>query len=78
MEVPSRYSRIHVENSISEWEFIKKIVVGNKIDIHSENRVPLEEARGIFERHGIQCFETSAATGAGVANAIDFLINCKC
>jgi len=52
---------------------ICKILVGNKSDKEKGREVEPQEAQLFAERSELKCFETSAATGAGVEESFLYL-----
>jgi small GTP-binding protein len=59
----------------AQGDDVARILVANKCEIDDTGGrvVSDEEARAFAERHGIQYFAVSAATGMGVAEAFEFL-----
>uniref|UniRef100_H3CV99 small monomeric GTPase n=1 Tax=Tetraodon nigroviridis TaxID=99883 RepID=H3CV99_TETNG len=51
------------------------ILCGNKCDLVDQRAVSEEEARELAETYGIQYFETSAANGQNVNQAVDLLLD---
>lgn len=51
-----------------------QILLGNKRDMVAERAVQSETARELADSIGISYFETSAKTGEGVEEAIEFLV----
>lgn len=49
------------------------VLIGNKADL--ERRVDEEDARALADSLGLKYFETSAATGSNVEEAIDALLD---
>ena len=53
--------------------FIPRILVGTKCD-RSDRTVTPAEGGSVAQRHGMQFFEVSSSTGAGVRKAFDFIV----
>ncbi|KAI5097911.1 ras-related protein Rab-27A [Silurus meridionalis] len=51
------------------------VLCGNKCDLDDQRFVKEEEARELAEKYGIPYFETSAANGENVSQAVDVLLN---
>ncbi|TKS70125.1 Ras-related protein [Collichthys lucidus] len=51
------------------------ILCGNKCDLAEQRAVSEEEARELAEKYGIPYFETSAANGQNVSEAVDVLLD---
>eukprot|EP00112_Aurelia_sp_Birch-Aquarium-sp1_P018677 Seg4489.1 transcript_id=Seg4489.1/GoldUCD/mRNA.D3Y31 product="Ras-related protein Rab-27A" protein_id=Seg4489.1/GoldUCD/D3Y31 len=51
------------------------VLIGNKADLEDQRRVDQEDARALADSLGLRYFETSAATGANVEEAIDSLLD---
>ena len=60
-------------NSISQHagQNIPRILVGNKCDLDDQRAVPYDEALKLANENGINCYETSAKTGQGLAECMD-------
>lgn len=54
---------------------ISVIVVGNKIDLHTQREVPTDEGRKWASENGLLFIETSAKNNQGVGDA--FIFSCK-
>ncbi|KAG7278836.1 hypothetical protein CRUP_010399 [Coryphaenoides rupestris] len=50
------------------------VLCGNKSDLSEQRAVKEEEARDLAEKYGIPYFETSAATGHNVGDAVEVLL----
>ncbi|KAG8001522.1 Ras-related protein Rab-27A [Nibea albiflora] len=51
------------------------VLCGNKCDLSDQRAVSEEEARELAEKYGIPYFETSAANGQNVSQAVDVLLD---
>lgn len=51
------------------------VLCGNKSDLEDQRAVKEEEARGLAEKYGIPYFETSAANGTNISEAIETLLD---
>ncbi|XP_057344802.1 ras-related protein Rab-27A isoform X1 [Manis pentadactyla] len=51
------------------------VLCGNKSDLEDQRVVKEEEARGLAEKYGIPYFETSAANGTNISQAIEMLLD---
>ena len=58
---------------ITHFSFL--VLLGNKADLQDSRAVDSNEARNIAESLGLQYFETSAATGQNVNEAIEALLD---
>jgi small GTP-binding protein len=47
------------------------VLIGNKVDLESQRKIATDQGRDMADRHGLLFFETSAATGANVAEAFN-------
>lgn len=47
------------------------LLIGNKADLEEERQITKEEAQQFADQHNMKYFETSAKTGANIAEAID-------
>ena len=61
-------------NSVHLYLFFL-VLIGNKADLEHERRVDEEDAKALADSLGLKYFETSAATGANVEDAIDALLD---
>lgn len=51
------------------------VLCGNKSDLEDQRVVKEEEARGLAEKYGVPYFETSAANGTNINQAIETLLD---
>ncbi|KAJ8252420.1 hypothetical protein COCON_G00217320 [Conger conger] len=51
------------------------VLCGNKFDLDDQRAVREEEARGLAEKYGVPYFETSAADGHNVSEAVEVLLD---
>lgn len=51
------------------------VLCGNKSDLEDQRVVREEEAKGLAEKYGIPYFETSAANGTNISEAIEMLLD---
>uniref|UniRef100_A0A3Q2TLC1 small monomeric GTPase n=1 Tax=Fundulus heteroclitus TaxID=8078 RepID=A0A3Q2TLC1_FUNHE len=51
------------------------VLCGNKCDLSDQRAVSQDEARQLAEKYGITYFETSAASGQNVSEAVDVLLD---
>ena len=60
---------------LSDDSIFISVLIGNKADLEDQRRVDQEDARALADSLGLRYFETSAATGANVEEAIDSLLD---
>ena len=65
---------LRIKGSQSQGESIPMIVVGNKVDLVNERKVPREEGEKIAKEWGCPFFETSAKEGVNVTEAFHELV----
>ena len=53
---------------------IVKVMVGNKIDLEDERKVPIEEAQALAQSHKMMYFETSAKLNKNIDELIQHLM----
>ena len=54
------------------------VLLGNKADLQDSRAVDSNEARSLAENLGLRYFETSAATGQNVNEAVEALLDQVC
>ncbi|XP_072430216.1 ras-related protein Rab-27B [Chiloscyllium punctatum] len=80
-DLTSQQSFLNVRNWISQLqanaycENPDVVLIGNKVDLSDQREVQEYQAKELAEKYGIPYFETSAATGAGIDQAIIALLD---
>ncbi|KAL1781872.1 ras-related protein Rab-27A [Sigmodon hispidus] len=80
-DLTNEQSFLNVRNWISQLQMHAYcenpdiVLCGNKSDLEDQRAVKEEEARDLAEKYGIPYFETSAATGTNISQAIEMLLD---
>ncbi|XP_014385548.1 PREDICTED: ras-related protein Rab-27A isoform X1 [Myotis brandtii] len=80
-DLTNEQSFLNVRNWISQLQMHAYcenpdiVLCGNKSDLEDQRAVKEEEARGLAEKYGIPYFETSAANGTNISEAIETLLD---
>ncbi|ERE76608.1 ras-related protein Rab-27A-like protein [Cricetulus griseus] len=80
-DLTNEQSFLNVRNWISQLQMHAYcenpdiVLCGNKSDLEDQRAVKEEEARELAEKYGIPYFETSAANGTNISQAIEMLLD---
>ncbi|KAM7157545.1 ras-related protein Rab-27A isoform 1-T4 [Molossus nigricans] len=80
-DLTNEQSFLNVRNWISQLQMHAYcenpdiVLCGNKSDLEDQRAVKEEEARALAEKYGIPYFETSAASGTNISQAIETLLD---
>ncbi|KAM7239560.1 hypothetical protein CapIbe_009055 [Capra ibex] len=80
-DLTNEQSFLNVRNWISQLQMHAYcenpdiVLCGNKSDLEDQRVVKEEEARGLAEKYGVPYFETSAANGTNINQAIETLLD---